>query len=90
MYVSWYNKLTVGVTVLRPLAGTPHDISAKKESINKCIAENSNTKQKSMSEVDKIKFYLLVQVGGESKDREPFDKHSVVMTSLVSYPVKQL
>ena len=76
--------------MLPPLAGTPHDIPAKKESMNKCIAENSNTKQKSMSEVDKIKFYLLVQFGGESKDREPFDKHSVVMTSLVTYPGEQL
>ena len=37
-----------------------------------------------------INFYLLVQFGGESKDREPSARHSVVMSSLVSYPVKQL
>ena len=37
-----------------------------------------------------INFYLLVQVGGEFKERDPSARHSVVMLSLVSYPVKQL
>ena len=46
MYVSWYNKLTVGVSVLPPLDGTPHETSAKNSWIivlkpKSCILNNN-------------------------------------------------
>ena len=34
--------------------------------------------------------YLLVQVGGLSNEKEPFDRQLVVNVSLVSYPSKQV
>ena len=43
-----------------------------------------------MREKPDVSFNSLSQFGRLSKDREPFDRHSVVMSSLVSYPVTQL
>ena len=75
--------------MLPPLVGTPHDISVKGNFLIQ-YAENTKNINLCVKKIIAINFYLLVQVGGESKDREPFDRHSVVMLSLVSYPVKQL
>ena len=75
--------------MLPPLTGTPHEVSVKGNFLIQ-YAENNKNINLCVKKIFAIKFYVLVQLGEEFKEREPSARHSVVMSSLVSYPVKQL